>query len=159
MTQRKFPRYLYQHVKTTLGREPSDEEQSLLLRWSEFDKQRRFAQILTTGEGTSAPVSIANLFRSKGSVTLDDLGEVMGQVANDLVASGVTPHTLSLYCRTPRPEKRGVRTTVNRTAKAAGDEPVSFGFTDYPFSSCIVATSSGNQISEEPPKKLPMVTL
>ena len=153
MTQRKFPRYLYQHVKTALGREPSDEEQSLLFRWAEFDKQRRFAQILTTGEGTGAPVSLAHLFRSKGSVTLDDLGEVMGRVANDLVASGVTPHMLSLYCRTPRPEKRGVRTTVNRTAKAAGDEPVSFGFTDYPFSSCIVAASSGDQIAEEPSKE------
>jgi len=153
MTQRKFPKYLHQHLKRTLGREPSHEEQSLLLRWTEFDKQRRFAQILTTEEGTGAPVTLAYLFRSKGSATLDDLGEVTGRVANDLVASGVTPNMLSLYCRTPRPEKRGVRTTVNRTAKAAGDKPVSFGFSDYPFSSCIVAASSGDQIAEEPSKE------
>ena len=153
MTQRKFPRYLYQHLKMTLGREPSNEEQSLLLRWTEFDKQRRFSHILTTSEETGALFSFAHLFRSKGSATLDDLGEVTGRVANDLVASGVTPHSLSLYCRTPRPEKRGVRTTVNRSAKAAGDEPVSFGFSDYPFSSCIVAASSGDQIAEEPSKE------
>ena len=75
MTQRKFPKYLHKHLKTTLGREPSHEEQSLLLRWTEFDKQRRFAQILTTEEGTSAPVTLAYLFRSKGSATLEDLGE------------------------------------------------------------------------------------
>ena len=152
MTQRKFPRYLYQHLRTTLGREPSDEEQSLLLRWAEFDRQRRFAQILTTSEETGAPISFSNLFRSKGSVTLNALEEVMGRAVNDLIASGVTPHMTSLLCRTPRPEKRGVRTTISRTAKAVGNEPVSFEFTDNASGSVIVAASSGDQVPEEPSK-------
>lgn len=143
--------YLFHQIKTTIGRDPSEDERHLLRRWNLLNGQRRLSQMLITdGSGTDV-FSLASFFSSKISVQSDSIEETIARSINDLVCAGYNPKLNCLHCRTPGPDVRGSKATVRRIRRAARNEVVNGAFIEIHDGTApaMVAASGGGRVREE----------